>query len=477
MEVAGLWMLLAVAIVLLATGLPAYAVLMGVSAAFAVIGVLGGGIEYNLLTALPGRIIGLLETDLLQALPLYVFMGALLNRLPLADRLFRCGVALGHRSGGAPAMATLGLGALLAPMNGSVGASVAMLSRSIAPKLAAHGVPAPQSTALVCVASTLGVVIPPSLVLILLGDAMMRAHTEATNTTKAMVRIVNTQDIFRGALVPAALFLVLCLLVAWWLGRKAPPRGPEERPTAMEWATAVLAALFVVGLLAGVAAGYFYAVEAAAMGGTALLLFGVLSGGLRGGIFGAVLRDTMAVSGALFALFVAATTFTLVFRTFGTDRLLDAWIKLVPGGPVGAALAVLVVFALAAFVLDAFEIVFVIVPIVMPPVLTQAPDAIWISVLALLALQASFLVPPSGYAVMMARSMLAQKTSIRPLVRALAPYLAAQLLVLALVVLMPRLAHLAQPGGGAPAAPVVKMDDDDARKRFNDMLKLPPPEE
>jgi len=328
MEAAGLWMLLAVAIVLLATGLPAYAVLMGVSAAFAVIGVLGGGIEYNLLTALPGRIIGLLETDLLQALPLYVFMGALLNRLPLADRLFRCGVALGHRSGGAPAMATLGLGALLAPMNGSVGASVAMLSRSIAPKLAAHGVPAPQSTALVCVASTLGVVIPPSLVLILLGDAMMRAHTEATNTTKAMVRIVNTQDIFRGALVPAALFLVLSLLVAWWLGRKAPPRGPEERPTAMEWATAVIAALFVVGLLAGVAAGYFYAVEAAAMGGTALLLFGVLSGGLRGGTFGAVLRDTMAVSGALFALFVAATTFTLVFRTFGTDRLLDAWIKL-----------------------------------------------------------------------------------------------------------------------------------------------------
>ena len=103
MESAGLWMLLAVAIVLLATGLPAYAVLMGVSALFATVGVLAGGIEYPLLTALPGRIIGLLETDLLQALPLYVFMGALLNRLPLADRLFRCGVALGRRSGGAPA--------------------------------------------------------------------------------------------------------------------------------------------------------------------------------------------------------------------------------------------------------------------------------------------------------------------------------------------------------------------------------------
>ena len=110
-------------------------------------------------------------------------------------------------------------------MNGSVGASVAMLSRSVAPKLAARGVPAAESTALVCVASTLGVVIPPSLVLILLGDAMMRAHTEATNVTKEMVRIVNTQDIFRGALVPAAMFLVLCLVVAWLLGRRTPARG------------------------------------------------------------------------------------------------------------------------------------------------------------------------------------------------------------------------------------------------------------
>ena len=356
----------------------------------------------------------------------------------------------------------MGLGALLGPMNGSVGASVLGLSKVVAPRLAAHGVPEPTRAALVAVASTLGVVIPPSLVLILLGDAMMRAHTEAANVTKAMVRIVNTQDIFRGALVPAAMFLALCLVVAWLLGRRTPARGPAEHPTVSEWMTAAVAGVFVIGLLTGVAAGYFYAVEAAAMGGTALLLFGWASGGLRAGAFRAVLHDTMAVTGALFALFVAATTFTLVFRAFGTDRLLDAWVKLVPGGATGAAIAVLIVF--------------VIVPIVMPPILTQAPDAIWISVLALLALQASFLVPPSGYAVMMARSAMARKTAIRPLVRALAPYLAAQLVVLALVVALPGLSHLAQPKG-FDAPPVTnKIDDDEARKKFNDMLKLPPPE-
>jgi len=290
-----------------------------------------------------------------------------------------------------------------------------------------------------------------------------------------MVRIVNTQDIFRGALVPAALFLGLCLLVAWLLGRRAPAPLQQDRPRWSEWLTAGIAAVFVVGLLAGVAIGYFYAVEAAAMGGTALFLFGLLTGGLGGGAFRAVLRDTMAVSGALFALFVAATTFTLVFRAFGSDRLLDAWVSHVPGGATGAAITVLVVFALSALVLDAFEIVFVIVPIVMPPVLTRAPDAVWISVLALLALQASFLVPPNGYAVMMARGALAEKAPIRQVTRALAPYLAAQLLVLALVVLLPSLAHLAQPKGAD--GPAEKLDDETARKRFNDMLKLPPPPE
>ena len=156
-------------------------------------------------------------------------------------------------------------------------------------------------------------------------------------------------------------------------------------------------------------------------------------------------------------------------------RVLDGWVSQVPGGATGAAVTVLVVFALSAFVLDAFEIVFVVVPIVMPSILTRAPDVVWISVLALLALQASFLVPPTGYAVMMARSALAQKAPIGQLARALAPYLAAQLVVLVLVVLLPGLAHLAQPKGAD--APLEKVDDETARKRFNDMLKLPPPPE
>src|ERR1700740_3591035 len=122
------------------------------------------------------------------------------------------------------------LGALLGPMNGSVGASVLALSRGIAARLERHGVPEPTRAPLVARASTLGVVIPPSLVLILLGDAMLGAHTIAVTTTGRSDRVINTQDIFHGALVPAGLFLVLCLTAAWLAGRRLQDETAHARP-------------------------------------------------------------------------------------------------------------------------------------------------------------------------------------------------------------------------------------------------------
>src|SRR5450755_1703909 len=220
MATTGLWMLAAVAVTLIVTGLPAWTVLIGVAFAFSIGGLLVGAFTLPILTAIPARIVGLLENDLLQALPLYVLMGALLNHLPLAQVLFRAGSKALRATGAGPSLAGLGLGVLLAPMNGSVGASVAMLSRTVSPRLAASGMAPERGAALVCVASTLGVVIPPSLVLILLGDAMMRAHTEAVNLTHESVRIINTQDVFVGALVPAFLVLALCALVAWRANRR-----------------------------------------------------------------------------------------------------------------------------------------------------------------------------------------------------------------------------------------------------------------
>lgn len=482
MESAGFWMLALVAIGLVTTGLPAFVVLIGVAVLFSALGVAGGFVSYHFLAAVPARITGLLESDILQALPLYVLMGALLNRLPLADILFRAGTQAFARTRAAPLLAAFGLGALLAPMSGSVGASVATLSRIVQPKLIAHGVKRAQSLAAVCVASTLGVVVPPSLVLILLGDAMLRAHSEAINATGILARAINTQDVFRGALVPSAIFLALSVAVAWWIGRGVPRSvgaagadGPvaRDRLTVGGWSTALLTLLLIVALLAAVVLGYVYAVEGAAAGAFALALFGIASGALGAANLRLILRDTMAVTGALFALFVAATTFTLVFRAFGTDRLLATIVLQFPGGMAGTVVAVLALLWACAFVLDAFEIIFVIVPLVMPPLLIRAPDAVWVSVLALLALQSSFLLPPFGYAVMMARARTAENVPITRLARALAPFLAAQLVVLALTLAYPALTHLAEP----TVAAATPLSDDEATKRLEEILPAVPSDE
>jgi len=451
-ETAGIAMLVAVAALLIATGLPAWQVLLGVAMAFAGGGMIAGVFALPLLTAMPSRLLGLLEQDILQALPLYVLMGVLLNRLPLAEILFRTGNRALARSGASPSLTGLGLGVLLAPMNGAVGASVAMLSHTVQPRLEASGVPLAKGAALVCVASTMGVVIPPSLVLILLGDAMMRAHTEATILTHESVRIINTQDVFVGALVPAAILFTLCALVAWRTNRGATHAAGATPPTLREWVTAGATIAFIGSLFTGVT-----------------LTRHVLSG---------VLRDTMAVTGALFALLLAATMFTLVVRAFGTDRWLAKALVQLGMGETGSLLVVLAIIAACALVLDAFEMIFVVIPVAMPPLLTLVHDATWVSVLTLLILQASFLAPPFGYAVLMVRNSVRRGLSLMGLSRALVPYLAAQLLVLGLVLAWPALIWQRNPStltANDPGQPLtLPVSEDEARRMLERQLPAPP---
>ncbi len=476
-ELAGIAMLAAVALLLVTTGLPAWQLLIGVAMAFAFGGVIGGVFGLPLLTAMPARLLGLLEQDILQALPLYVLMGALLNHLPFAQFLYRTGNRALAATGAGPALAGLGLGVLLAPMNGSVGASVAMLSRTLSPRLDAAGMTPARGAALVCVASTMGVVIPPSLVLILLGDAMMRAHTEALNLTRESVRIINTQDVFVGALLPAAILLGLCVGVAWWTNRRRmEPRNrqvADDSPSRREWVVAVMTAAFIGCLLAGVTLGYLFAVEAAATGAVALFGFGVATRTLTRAILRDVVRDTLAITGALFALLVAATMFTLVVRAFGTDRWVAGALASLGAGEWGSLAVVLGIVALCALVLDAFEMIFVVIPIALPPLLTQVHDATWVAVLTLLILQASFLTPPFGYAVLMVRHSLRRGMALTALSRALLPYLAAQLLVLCLVLAWPALVWQRNPTTIAPENPAGTVSDDEARRMLEQQLSPP----
>ncbi|MGA9194088.1 MAG: TRAP transporter large permease subunit [Pseudolabrys sp.] len=474
MEWSGLALLLLVGAGIIGTGLPAAVVLITAASIGAVLGLMTGTIPASLLGALLGRLINLFENDLLQALPLYVTMGLLLNRLPLADALYRASGAMLPRSPSAPLVSGMLLGALLGPMNGSVGASVLGLSRVISPRLRAEGIPAPTRDAVIAVASTLGVLIPPSLVLILLSDAMLSAHTIAVTQTGRTDRVINTQDVFHAALLPAGIFLVLCITLAWFVGRKATRTVKPDKLTAGQAMLAGISLAGLVLLLGGVATGYFYAVEAAAMGGFALLAAGLLTRRLNGPILRDLFHDAISITGALFSLLLAATTFTLVLRLLGTDRLVNNLVGAIPGGDIPAVAIVLGVIGLCAFVLDAFEIVFVIVPIVIPPLLIRVADARWVSVLVLLTLQSSFLLPPFGYALMMVRGATKDPAPFRPFVRALVPFLAAQWLLLVVVLLVPGLVHFGDNPGEMSRAPVKDLSEEEINKLLKEMVPMPP---
>ena len=477
MEWTGLALLVLVGVGIVTTGLPAAVVLIAMATFGAILGVVTGAIDVATLGALPNRLINLFENDLLQALPLYVTMGLLLDRLPVADALYRAGNAALPRSPSAPLVSGMMLGALLGPMNGSVGASVLGLARVVSPRLAAEGLPAPNRHAIIAVASTLGVLVPPSLVLILLSDAMMSAHTMAVTATGRSDRVVNTQDIFHAALVPGGIFLTLCLALSWIVGRTATKLPDRERLAAGQGLLAAVALVSLIVLLGGAAFGYFYAVEAAAMGAFALLVAGFVTGRLRGAVLNKVLNDAIALTGALFSLLLAATTFTLILRLLGTADLVGKMVSSIPGGDIAAIAVVLCVIGISAFVLDAFEIIFVIVPIVIPPLLIRIADARWVSVLVLLTLQSSFLLPPFGYALMMVRGVLKEPVAFRSFVRALAPFLAAQWLLLLLVLFFPQLTHLGQSVDDRSRLPSLPMSNEEFNKRLNEMIKLPEPEQ
>jgi tripartite ATP-independent transporter DctM subunit len=475
MEWSGFALLLMVGVGIVSTGLPAAFILIGAATLGAALGVATDTIPLSLLSALPNRLVNLFENDLLQTLPLYVTMGLLLGRLPVADALYRSSIALLPKRASAPLVSGMVLGALLGPMNGSVGASVLGLSRVVAPRLTAQGVPAATRDAVIAVAATLGVLVPPSLVLILLGDAMLSAHTTAVTVTGRSDRVINTQDVFHAALVPAGIFLLLCFALAWLAGRgQAVSSAPRERPPPRQIALAALSLAALLVLLGGVATGYFYAVEAAAMGAFALLAGGLISGQLRGQVLRELLHDAITITGALFSLLLAATTFTLVLRLLGTDRLVNNLVAGIPGGDVLATAVILGVIGLCAFVLDAFEIIFVIIPIVIPPLLVRVADARWVAVLVLLTLQSSFLLPPFGYALMMVRGAAKNPAPFRPFLRALVPFLLAQWMLLIVVLLVPKLVHIGENAAASTRAPAAPVSNEEINRRMREMLPPPP---
>jgi tripartite ATP-independent transporter DctM subunit len=475
MSVFGLVLLGFVGITIAVTGIPAFIVLIAGAMVGAVVAIVAGDLPPVVFSALPSRLVSLFENDLLQALPLFAAMGVLLESLPVGGALYRAiaGLFRNHQSG--PAVTTMVLGGLFGPMNGSVGAQVLGLCRTVLPQLNSAGMPPARAQGLISIASTMGVVIPPSLILILLSDAMMVAHTIALQGTNRTERIINSQDLFRGVFFPALVLFIVFVVIAFLQSRHDAPlssqsiRNIQPASRADYW-IAGISFLVLAGLLSGVALGVFYPVEAAATGGVLLLVYGISSRTFTLHTLSANLDKIMATTGSLFALLVAATSLTLVLRMLGTDHLVARWLLSVPTSTSGFLIIVLCLVALTALVLDAFEIIFVLIPIIAPPLLMRVPDTVWASVAILMTLQLSFLMPPMGYALMMTRGTAHPAATLSDIVRSMKPFLLAQLTVLAVVLIFPAFVHLADPDQSTQRGTAKAVTNDQIGQQLQNML-------
>ncbi len=449
---AGLALFLVVVLVLLA-GFPVAFSLAGTALLFGLLGTLTGHFDPAFLMATPNRIFGgIMSSEILVAVPLFVFMGVMLERSRIAEDLLDTLAALfGALRGGLGLSVTL-VGMLLAASTGIVGATVVTMGLLSLPTMLKRGYSPSVASGAICASGTLGQIIPPSIILVLLADVLSAAYQQAQLQQGIFSpETVSVGDLFAGALLPGlllvGLYMVWQVLVAFIAPRSCPPLNAEARATAGQgslWIRVIKVLLppllLIAAVLGSILAGLATPTEAAAVGAMGATLLALLQGQLDYQRLRSVVRSTARVSSMVFLILVGASIFSLVFRGLGGDDAVHALLADLPGGTFGAVLVVMLVMFLLGFVLDFIEITFVVVPIVGPVLLAMGLDPVWLGVMIAINLQTSFLTPPFGFSLFYLRGVAPEAVRTADIYRGVMPYVAIQLLALALLGVWPELA-------------------------------------
>jgi tripartite ATP-independent transporter DctM subunit len=416
-------------------GYPVALTLAGISLIFAVIGIATGTFDPVFLEALPNRIFGTMNNETLLAVPLFVFMGVMLERARIAEQLL---TAMGKLFGGMPgglALSVMLVGALLAASTGIVGATVVTMGLIALPTMLRYGYDARLASGTICAAGTLGQIIPPSVVLVLLGDVLANAYQQAQlKQGNYAPDTVSVGDLFVGALIPGLLLVVAYLawiaFLAWRSPERAPALPAAERAatTPGELAGALIPpVLLVFAVLGSILAGVATPTEAAAVGALGATVFAMVNRQFNLARLREVMQQTTLITSMVFLILIGAALFTLVFRGFGGDDDVHQLLTSMPGGLIGALLIVNLVMFLLGFILDFIEIVFVVVPITAPVLLAMGVDPIWLGVLFAVNLQTSFLTPPFGFALFYLRGVAPPAVTTGAIYRGVVPFIAIQL--------------------------------------------------
>ncbi|RZP02331.1 MAG: TRAP transporter large permease subunit [Gammaproteobacteria bacterium] len=434
-----------ICLVLLA-GFPVAFSLAGTALIFAGVGVLTGTFESAFLGAIPNRLYGDMTNMTLVAVPLFVFMGVLLEKSNLAqDLLSNMSEVIGGFRGSL-AISVIFVGALIAASTGIVGATVIAMGLISLPIMLSRNYDPSLSAGTICATGTLGQIIPPSIALVILGDVLSAAYQQSQlSIGNFSARTVSVGDLFMGAIIPG-LILVFCyafyVIIRAYLSPKMAP-SQEVTIVSGRWRIMLTSLLppfvLITSVLGSILLGIATPTEAAGVGALGAVLLAISKSSLTIKNLTEAVETTAEITAMVFMILLGSSIFSLVFRGFGGDDLITGIFSELPGGAFGAVLVVMIIIFLLGFILDFIQITLVVVPIVGPALLMLGVDPIWLGIMIAINLQTSFLTPPFGFALFYLRGVAPDTLATKDIYRGVIPFILIQLGVLIALAIFPEL--------------------------------------
>lgn len=398
---------------------------------------------FNDFKLLAPRIMGTMKNYVLMAVPLFIFMGIMLEKSGLAESLLETMAMLFGRLKGGLAISVVLVGALLAASTGIVGATVVTMGLISLPTMLKRGYETELATGVICASGTLGQIIPPSIVLVLLADTIS-ANTKSTN--------VDVGTMFTAALIPGVLLVVIYVLYIFIYANVktgVAPAIPKEDIKAFKekgfygrvLKAFILPVTLITAVLGSIFAGIASPTEAAAVGALGAIILTIIQKRFNLTILQEVMQQTTHLTAMVFMILLGATTFTLVFRMMGGDEFLIEAITASQLSPMLFLAIVMLVIFIAGFFIDFIEIIFILVPVVAPIFDALGVDMLWVGILIALNLQTSFLTPPFGFALFYLKGVAPEGVSTKQIYKGVLPFIVIQLIFLLIVFLYPNIIY------------------------------------
>ena len=430
---------LIVTFLFLLSGFPVAFILSGISLLFAFIGILFGFFDYSYLMAFPARLFGVMGNQNLLAVPLFIFMGLILEKTKIAESLIQDMNILFNNSNSGLAISVVVVGALMAASTGIVGASVVTLGLLTYPVLIKNGYSPSVASGTICASGTLGQIIPPSLVLILLADVLSSSYQQAQlNMGIFNPESITIADLFLGAILPGLILPIFYIIYLKSLKIKTVNKELLNKKANILSVIYPLGLMFIV--LGSIIFGIATPSEAAGIGALGAIILAYSQNNLSKIILDKCVFESIKLTSMVFMILIGAILFSLVFRGLEGEEFIHKFLVEMPDNKFMTLFIVLLIMFLLGFILDFIEITFIVIPLIGPALFTLGFDPLWIGILIALVLQTSFITPPFGFSLFYLRGVLPKNVKTTEIYKGIIPFLIIQIFLVIVVFIFPDLA-------------------------------------